>query len=114
MSQPPIFAPTIDTCIHIQSFDAYDDEKRTAWIVSGLWPGQIVLAVTQTMWTFQCEAAITQGGPRALRAYVGTMNTQLRYGYSSNRWATAIQSVLQQQSFASSSSATQECFLELQ
>jgi dynein heavy chain len=60
-----------------KSFDAYDEDKRTNWIVSGLWPGQIVLAVAQTMWTFHCEAAINSGGPKALRGYVETMNKQL-------------------------------------
>ncbi len=63
--------------ILIKGFAAYNDDKRAQWIVSGTWPGQIVLAVTQTMWTFQCEQAIRSGGAKALRKHVDVLNGQL-------------------------------------
>lgn len=60
----------------INGFASYEEENRASWIVSGDWPGQIVLAVTQTMWTYNLEESI-RGGPRMISNYVRIMNNQL-------------------------------------
>ncbi|GBG33042.1 Dynein heavy chain 7, axonemal [Hondaea fermentalgiana] len=44
----------------------YRDKDRIQWLQ--LWPGQVVLGVTQTYWTQECTAAISEG-PAAVQAY---------------------------------------------
>lgn len=44
----------------------YRDKDRIAWLQ--LWPGQVVLGVTQTYWTQECTAAIS-GGQKEVQLY---------------------------------------------
>ena len=57
-----------------EALDAYAQTERTQFVLD--WPGQIVIAGCQTMWTAQVEEAIL-GGAGGLEQYYGTMQQQL-------------------------------------
>ncbi|DBA04478.1 TPA: LOW QUALITY PROTEIN: hypothetical protein N0F65_010074 [Lagenidium giganteum] len=54
----------------------YPTKDRLLWVQQ--WPGQVVLAVNQTMWTLQSEQALTKGaGPEALKDHLQMLRTEL-------------------------------------
>ncbi|XXQ31525.1 Dynein heavy chain AAA lid domain containing protein [Plasmodiophora brassicae] len=64
--------------IMMKSLKAHHDPQafvREKWLLS--WPGQIVLAVSQIVWTSEVEDAIRKGGTRGLKKYIGKLNSQL-------------------------------------
>jgi len=52
-----------------QALEAYPTTLRTEW--SKLWPGQVVLAISQIYWTTEVEKAIVDG---ELEEYIKLQN----------------------------------------
>ena len=57
------------------SHRAYEMTRREQWVLD--WPGQVVLAINQVVWTAEVEEAIRSAGTRGLHAYVEYLNRQL-------------------------------------
>lgn len=57
------------------ALDAYANNARERWILR--WPGQIVLAVAQLIWTAEVEQAVRQKGGKGLKEYLNKLNKQM-------------------------------------
>lgn len=63
------------TDLATQALAAYPTTPRTDW--SKMWPGQIVLAISQIFWTTEVEEAIADYEQNGLEEYVKTLQGQI-------------------------------------
>lgn len=56
-----------------QALAAYPNTERTSW--SKMWPGQIVLAISQIFWTEEVEAAIKDYEQNGLENYYNKLQS---------------------------------------
>ncbi len=58
-----------------QALVAYPNTERTEW--SKMWPGQVVLAISQIFWTTEVEKAIQDYEQNGLEEYIKVLQAQI-------------------------------------